>query len=321
MATTEKTEQKQQTRSEQRRVRSRRPERPSQSGQRSWLDVLKGVKTQITDDNINIVAAGVAFYAFLAVFPAIAAIISIYGLVADPATVQQQLSQMADILPEQTRGLIDQQLRQIVSARQALGWGLVVSIVAALWSANAGTRALFQSINIAYNEEERRGFFAMNGLTLLFTLGGVLMVILSLAIVVIVPAILQMLPLPGILSALIDWVRWPILAALALFALAVLYRVAPYPDKPAFRWISWGSGVACALWLLGSAGFSFYVSNFGNYNKTYGSIAAVVVLLFWFLLSAYAVLLGAELNAELEQGSASKREAHDSSGEAEQPHE
>jgi membrane protein len=275
---------------------------PGEIPPRGWFDVVKRVYRQIGEDNIGIAAAGVAFYAFFALFPLIAATIAIYGLITDPITAQQQMAAIAKELPEQSAKLVQDQLRQIArSSPVALSWGLVISILLSLWSANKGTQALFQAINIAYNEKNNRGFLNGNLITLLFTILGIVVAILSIILVIALPAFTSRLELPYALQVMVFIARWIILAVVLIAGLAILYRFAPDREKPRWQWVSWGSVIATVFWLAGSWGFSYYVKNFSNYNATYGSLAAVVILLLWFNLSSFIVLLGAEINSELER--------------------
>lgn len=279
----------------------REANRPGEIPRKGWKDIAVRVKDQISKNNISIISAGIAFYAFLAIFPAIAAIISIYGLVTDPQTVGRQLNALANVLPAQSSTLIQGQLSQIVQGSPtALGWGLAFSVIFSIWSANKGTKALFQGINIAYNEEDNRGFIKQNAVTLLFTSLGIIAVIISMALVVVFPVIIGNLGLPAGTGFLIQASRWILLLALLLLSLGVLYRYAPDRTKPKWRWVSWGSVAGTVLWIAGSLLFSFYISNFGNYNATYGSLAAVVILLLWFYLSAFSIILGAQINSEIE---------------------
>jgi membrane protein len=287
--------------------RGKRPERPRDISRRGWRDVAAGTKAQIAEDNIGVVAAGVAFFAFLAIFPAIIALISIYGLVVDPQTVQQQLTQLSGVLPEQARGIIGRQLQQLTGATGGLGWGLVVSVLVALWSANKGTKALFTGVNIAYNGGGARGFIKQNALTLLFTLGGILVVLVSMALIAVLPPVLGAVGLPPAIEGAVRWLRWPVLAAVVLVSLSAVYHYAPDREGPQWRWVSWGAGIATVLWLIASWAFSFYVANFGSYNKTYGSLAGVVILLLWFMLSSFIILLGAEVNSEMESQAVPRR--------------
>lgn len=275
--------------------------RPEEIPKKGWRDIVIRVKNQMAEDNLGIVAAGVAFYAFLAIFPALTALISMYGLLVEPRTVESQLNQMAGFLPPQAADLMGQILKQIAGrSEQALGWGVLLSILFGLWSANNGTKSLVQGLNIAYDEKEKRGIIKLTALTLLFTIAGILLVILSIGLVIGIPAVLNTLQFPNTIETILSWTRWPVLALLILVSLSIIYKFAPCRDKPRWQWVTWGSTIATFLWLAGSVGFSLYVQNFGNYNATYGSIAAVVILLFWFQLSSYIVLLGAEINAEIE---------------------
>lgn len=281
--------------------RGRSADRPSEIPRKGWKDILLRVKSQIKKDHASIVAAGVTFYAFLAIFPAIAASVSLYGLFVDPATVEQQMSQLTALLPAQAHELLSQQLSAVASrSNTALGFGVAVSILLAVWSAKKGANALIEGMNIAYDEEDDRGFFKKTFVTFMFTLGGIIVAILCAALVVALPAALGNLGLPEPMAIAVRVLRWVLLAGILLFSLAVVYRYAPDRDRPKWRWVSWGSGIAVVLWLGASWLFSFYVSNFGSYDKTYGSLAAVVILLMWLFISSYIVLLGAEINSEME---------------------
>jgi membrane protein len=282
----------------------REAENPAQIPIKGWKDIAVRVSKEITNDNVGILAAGVAFYAFVAIFPAIAALISLYGLIVNPQVIEQQFSQLATILPSQSQQLIRDQLTQIVRGNSsALSWGLVLSILLSLWSANAGTKALFQGINIAYEEQEKRNFLKVNALTLFFTLLGVIVAIISMSLIVVLPAAIGALDIPSDIKMVISYLRWILLTGILALYLAAVYRFAPDRTEPKWSWVSWGSTIATVLWIAGSVAFSFYVSHFGNYNATYGSLAAVVILLFWLYLTSYMILLGAEINSEIEMQS------------------
>ena len=281
--------------------RGRGADSPRQVSKKGWRDTLLRTKSEMNRDNLSLVAAGVAFYALLAIFPAIAAAISIYGLVADPATVEQQMSAAMNIMPAQAANILREQLTSVASQPSAgLGFGALFGILLALWSTAKGTKALMQGLNIVYDEEEKRGFFKLNATALLLTLGAVVSGIVALSLVAVLPALLNILGLPTWLDIVASLVRWPVVLAVVVVALAVAYRYGPSRDKPKWRWVSPGAGLATALWLIASVAFSVYVSNFGSYSKTYGSVGAVVILMMWFYISAYVSLLGAELDAELE---------------------
>jgi membrane protein len=269
---------------------------------RGWLDIARRVKDQIKRDRLSIIAAGVAFYGLLAIFPGLVALVATYGLVADPAQIERHVASLSAILPPQAAEVVMNQLRDLASTnRAALGLGAIGGLLVALWSASSAVRTLMEALNIAYDEEERRGIIRFYGTALLLTFGGVIAVILAIALVVGLPTFLNLMGLDWLIEIVVSFARWPILALLAIVAFAVIYRFGPSRSKPCWRWVSWGATAAVALWILGSALFSLYVTRFGNYNETYGAAGAVVILLMWFLLSSYAVLIGAEINAEMER--------------------
>jgi membrane protein len=283
----------------------RRAERPGEIPPRGWFAILRRVKAEVKEDNVTLLAAGVAFYAMLAIFPAIIAVVTVYGMVADPNQVETQVGEFAKSLPSGADELLTEQLRNVTQAgRQSLSIGLAVSLLAVLWSASGGVQGLVKGLNLVYDEGESRGFLKLRGLSLLLTLGAIVVAVVALALITVFPAVIDDLGLgqAGELAASIA--RWVVLALLVLVALAVVYRLAPDRANPRWRWVSWGAVVALVVWLLGSVGFSWYVDNFGKYNQTYGALAAVIVLLLWLFLSAFAVLLGAELDAETERQTA-----------------
>jgi membrane protein len=283
-------------------ARGREASRPGEIPSRGWLDVARRVKDRIKEDRLSIIAAGVAFYGLLAVFPGLVALVGIYGLVADPASVERHAASLSAILPAQAAAVLMTQLHDLASTdRTALGIGAIGGILLALWSASAAVRTLMEALNVAYNEAETRGFVRFYGTALLLTLGGVLAVIVAIGLVVALPALLNLLGLNWLVDIIARLARWPILALLAVVGFAVVYRYGPSRREAKWRWVSWGAATAVALWIIGSALFSLYVTRFGNYNETYGAAGAVVILLMWFLLSSYAILIGAEINAEAER--------------------
>ncbi|MFW6243696.1 MAG: YihY/virulence factor BrkB family protein [Desulfovibrionales bacterium] len=281
--------------------RGRTARNPGQISLAGWKDILLRTKKGIAEDNLSIVAAGVAFFALLAVFPALAALVSIYGMFLDPATVQNQITALSGILPEQGLGLIEGQLEQLVASKGGtLSLGAVLGLLVALWSASKGMKALIKAMNIAYQEKERRSFLRFNFVAVLFTFEAILFVIFSLTLVVVFPVVLNFVGLSILVEKLTSILRWPLLAAFVVVALGLLYRYAPNRKTARIPWLSWGAVVATLLWIAISVLFSQYVSHFGDFNTTYGSIGAVVVLLMWLYLSAFVVVLGAKLNAEME---------------------
>jgi len=267
-----------------------------------WVQIVKRAWREAKSDQVPLLAAGVAFYSFLALFPAMIAAVLLYGLVRDPADVQKQVDELSATLPSDAASLLTTQLEAITStSSRSLGLGLLVSLALALWSASGGVGNILSAINVAYDEEETRGFVKRKGLSLLLALAAIVFVVVAISLVAVAPALLDNQVDAGPLRWGLEAVRWLGLVAAMSFALAVLYRVAPDRDDPEFKWVSIGAVVATVVWLVASLGFSLYVDNFGSYNKTYGAMAGVVVLLLWLWLTMYVVLLGAEINAEAEQ--------------------
>ena len=269
-----------------------------------WWQAAKRVRREIGRDNLPLLAAGVAFYFLLAVFPALIAMVTLYGLIADPEQVYRQVEALGGVLPTGAVDLLDAQAREIVgngASRTGLGFGFVASIVGVVWSASSGTLGLIRAVNAAYNQEENRSFVRLRGLALAFTLGAVVFVLLAVGLVAVAPAVLGWVGLGGQAQTLISVLRWPVLALAMLAGLALVYRYAPARPPIGLWWVNWGSLLATALWLAGSGLFSWYVSSFGRFNETYGSLGAVIVLLVWFFLTGFVVLLGAEINNELER--------------------
>jgi membrane protein len=279
--------------------RGRTADTPTEIPPKGWLAIAKRTAKEVKTDQVPLLSAGVAFYALLALFPAIIAGVSIYGLVADPAMVRDQIANLTKLLSPETADLVGKQLVQVTSgANGALGLATLVGILTALWSASSGMKALITGVNLAYDETETRKFVKLRGLALLLTLGAMVLVGVALATIVGYPPIAD--TLPTALRWLVAIVRFVILGGLLVVGLAVLYRYAPDRDQPKWSWVSWGSGIAALLWVLATIGFSLYATFFGNYNKTYGALAGVIILMFWLYLSALVVLVGAELNTEME---------------------
>lgn len=278
---------------------------PTQIPPRGWWQVLKRALRESGTDNVPILAGGVAFFAFLAVFPSLIAALTLYGLVADPAQVAQQMQNLSGALPPEARSIIADQLTALTGGSEgALTVGLVVSLLAALWSTSGATSNVITGINIAYDEKETRGFVKLRATALGLTLGAIVFGLVALALVAVTPVALDQLRLGVVGQVLAQAVRWTLLVGVLIVGLAVVYRVAPNRDDARFRWVSPGVVVAVLLWILGSVAFSLYVSFFGSYNKTYGALAGVIVLMLWLYLTSYIVLLGAEINAEAERQTA-----------------
>lgn len=268
---------------------------------RDWKKVLARVWKEMIDDKVSDIAASLAYYAMLAVFPALIGLTSIYGMLFDPADVQRQINELSGALPWSARQLLATQLKEIVRASEtAQGFGLLLSIVGVLWSASSGTSALIEAINTAYDENETRNFFKQRALALAFTLGFILSAVIAFGIIAVLPSFLDNLGLGPIGQTVVAIGRWPSLALLVIVGLSLLYRYAPNRRRARWQWINWGSIIAAIIWTLASILFSLYVTSFGSYNKTYGTLGGVIVLLLWFYVSGFVILLGAEVNAELE---------------------
>lgn len=248
------------------------------------------------------VAGSVAFFAFLAVFPTLIALLTVIGLVADPASVTSRVGAYAASLPPASQQLLTGQL---AAASQGggglLGFGLLVSCLVAFWLAATGTRNLISAVTLAYGEDDHRGFLTRGALAAGLTLGGGVFLLLALALLTLAPTVLGALELGAVGLLLAQVLRWLLLAAMPVLTLALVYRVAPDRLAPRFRWVSPGAITATGLWLLGSLAFDLYLTHFDSYNKIYGSLAGVVMLLLWLYLTSYVVLLGAEINAASER--------------------
>lgn len=280
-------------------------EKPTDVPARGWWQILRRAWAESKKDQVPLLAAGVAFYSFMALFPAMIAAITLYGLVADPATVARQADKLTSAMPSDAASLVTRQMKALAdSPHQSLGLGLVIALLLALWSAAGGVGNIVTAINIAYDEEERRGFVRRKLLSLGLTLGAIVFVVVAIVLVGVAPAVLHSLVGGGPARWGFEAIRWFALLAGISLALAVLYRYAPDRDEPKFRWVSVGAAVASVIWLVASLGFSLYVAHFSSYSKTYGALAGVVVLLLWLWITNFIVLLGAEVNAEAEQQTA-----------------
>lgn len=279
----------------------RHAERPSHIPWAGWKDIGKRVWNNIGHYELSVVSAGVAFNEFFALFPALAAGIAIYGLVADPATIERQVSMLGGFLPGDFQTVIQEQLKGLSQSSQgSLSLSLVIALAVALWGATRGIKGLISGLNIVNGEDENRGFLKYNGVALGLTLAAIVFGLVALSLIAAVPVALDLVPLGEGVKALLSFLRWPLLGLFALAGLAVVYRYAPSRDRPQWKWVTWGATLAAALWLVGSGLFSLYVSRFGSFNETYGSMAAVAVTLLWFQLTSFAILLGALVDAEME---------------------
>ncbi len=274
---------------------------PQEVPAKGWLQIVKRGWKEAKVDQVPLLAAGVAFFTFLSLFPAIVALVLLYSLVADPATISQQIGTLTQNMPGEAASLIQTQIES-VSQNQGQGiLSLVIAIAVGLWSASNGMGKLITAINAAYDEEENRGFVKTKLLALGLTLAAIVFMAIMISLIAIAPVLLSAIFDSTLVRLALGAAKWILLVILVTTALAVLYRLAPNRDAPKMKWVSVGAGVATLLWVLASVGFTVYVSNFGSYAKTYGALAGVVILLLWLWITCYAVLLGAEINSESEQ--------------------
>ncbi|KPQ20395.1 MULTISPECIES: YihY/virulence factor BrkB family protein [unclassified Halomonas] len=283
-------------------TRGRQAELPHEIPKTGWHDIVWRVVRSARRDRIMLLAAGVAFYALLALFPTIAAVISIWGLFFDPYEASQQLYSLIRLMPPEAAKLIDEQAQDVVdSVDSSNEIGALVGLLVAMFIASKGVSGLIVGLNVVYGERERRNVWQLAVLVTTMTLGLIIMTLLSLGFIALVPMLVDALAVVSPFDRVIDFMRWPALLVMMSAVIALLYRFAPYRRSAKWEWLSVGTMVATLFWLLGSGGLSLYVRYFSNFSELYGSLGAVVVLMFWFLLSAFVVLLGAEINCELER--------------------
>jgi len=276
-------------------------ESPGDIPAKGWLQITRRSLKEIGNDHLTLIAKGVAYSWFMALFPGLIAAISIYGLVTAPADVQGQVANLSSSLPSSAQHLLSTQMRSLANTSGgALGISLIISITLALWSASAGMAGLVEALNIAYDEDEERGFVVKRGLALLLTVGFLVFLAVTIGLIGVFPFVTSLLGNSIVVRILLEIARWLVLLGAGVLALGLLYRVGPDRDAPAIKWLSLGSVVATVVWAVASLGFTVYVDNFGSYAKTYGALAGVVVLLLWLWITALVVLLGAEINAETE---------------------
>jgi membrane protein len=285
--------------------RGRRAVAPWQIPWKGWKDILLRTWHEMNEDRLLAVAAGVVFYGLLALFPAITALVSCYALLADASTVNQHLASLGAMVPGGAMDIVKEQVDRVLSKGDIkLGTAFAFSFLLALWSANGGMKAMIDALNVAYEEKEERGFFKLNAVSLTFTVGGIGAVLIAIGAIVALPMVLSAIGLSAVTDAIVRYGRWPLLFVLTLLALAVLYRYAPSRRAPQWKWITPGSLFASVAWLAGSALLSFYLANYAHYDATYGSLGAAIGLMMWMWMSTIVILLGAELNAEIEHQTA-----------------
>ena len=267
-----------------------------------WRHAVRRIRGEIGRDKVSLAAAGVAFYGFLSLYPALIALILLYGVLFNVADVEAQLAPYRWMLPPSAYHLVAVQLSSIAAkSGTSLSLGFVVSLILALWSMTKGVKALVTAVNVAYDEEVGRGMIMNSLLALGLAIAAIVFALLSLALVAAIPAAVSLLPVPPAVASLLLWVRWIVLALLVMTALATVYHIGPNRRQATLHCVLPGAIVACALWLAASVAFSFYVQRFGSHDKTFGSVSAVVVLLMWLYISAFVFIVGAEVNCALER--------------------
>ncbi len=275
---------------------------PHQIPLKGWKTVLKRVGAGFLQDRIMAEAASITFYVLLALFPAIAALISVYGLFTDPAQIGTQLASLSGVIPAGGMQIIEGQITALTAnGHKTLGFAAIISLAVSIWSANNGIKSLIGGLNVVYHEHEKRSFVKLTLVALAFTVGTIIFAIIALFAVVLIPIILNFVGLGFATAMLINLLRWPAMFVVVAVVLAFIYRYGPSRNWARWQWVSWGGAAAAFFWIALSLLFSFYVANFANYNKTYGSLGAVIGFMTWIWISSIIVLMGAELNAELEQ--------------------
>jgi membrane protein len=285
--------------------RGRQAASPTEIPWKGWSDIFWRTIRQASEDRILAIAGGVVFYGLLALFPAITALVSLYALFARPDSIGEHLSFMQDVMPADAYSIVQDQVSRVIAKGQAgLTFGFLLGLALALWSANAGMKAIMDALNIVYEESEKRGIIKLNLISLAFTVAASFVTLIVVGAVIVVPLVLSWLGLGGMTEWILRLARWPTLMVGMLLGLSILYRYGPSRRAPRWKWISLGAVLAAITWFVGSAGLSFYLSNFANYNATYGSLGAAIGTMMWMWMSAIVILLGAEINSEIEHQTA-----------------
>jgi membrane protein len=281
--------------------RGREADTPKEIPASGWKDTLMRVKDQVNHDRVSMVAAAMAYYTLFAFVPALSSVVLIYAWVSDPSEIANHISKASQVLPAELMEILNTQLGALASkAPSKLGFGALFSLLIATWSASKGSKAFIEALNIIYEQEEKRGFIKLNSLALGMTLIGTTLSIIAMGVIVGIPAITSFFHFNETLESAAAVGSWVILLGIFSLFLSFAYRYGPHRDQAKWRWVSWGAVIAAVLWAIASALFSWYAKEFGNFNKTYGSLGAVIVLMTWFYLTSFVILLGAEINAELE---------------------
>ena len=285
--------------------RGREAASPSAIPAKGLKDVALRVWTSLTQDHVMLISGGVTFYLLLALFPALVAFMSIYGLFLDPSTAVGQAQSLRGFLPPAAVDMIAEQLTRLtLKPSDTLTLGLILSLAFAFWSANGGVKAMIEGLNFAYSEREKRSFLRLNTIAFAFTLGAMALMLTLFAALAVLPAMLAVLNFGPVADIVLRLLRWPSLVIALALALTVLYRYAPSRRSPQWRWVTWGSTFATISWLIMSLAFTTYLDRIADFNVTYGALAAPIGFLLWVWLSIIVIILGAEINGELEHQTA-----------------
>jgi membrane protein len=292
-------------------VRSKEPGRgrqatsPTEIPWKGWNDIFWRTIRQASEDRVLAIAGGVVFYGLLALFPAITALVSCYGLFTQTDSIGNHLSFLQSVMPVDAYSVVQDQVGRVIAKGHAgLTFNFIIGFALALWSANAGVKAIMDALNIVYEETEKRGLIKLNLVSLAFTLAGIFATLVAVGAVVVVPLLLSWIGLGGVTETILRLARWPALMIGMLLGLSVLYRYGPSRRAAQWKWISLGAVLATVAWFIGSAALSYYLANVANYNATYGSLGAAIGTMTWMWMSAIVILLGAELNSEIEHQTA-----------------
>ncbi|NDV02402.1 YihY/virulence factor BrkB family protein [Pseudoroseicyclus tamaricis] len=276
--------------------------RPRDIPAAGWIQIGKRAFAEMQADHVSLIAAGVAFYGLLALFPAITAFFAIGGLILSPEEVTAQMQNFSSVMPERAAEIVLTQASEVAGSQDAgLGLAALFGLALALYSASKGVGSLIEGLNIAYDETETRGFIKLKLLTLALTVMLVIGMVAGLSATIVLPSVFSLFNLPPSLEQILGLARWAVLLVMTVIGLSTLYHFGPDRSAPRWSWLLPGAALACVLWLLASIGFAIYAENFGSYNESFGALAGVIVLLMWLWISAFVLLLGAELNSEAEQ--------------------
>lgn len=291
--------------------RGREADAPQEIPGKGWKDVLKRVKQGIKDDRLSLISAAMAYYALFAFVPALSSVVLMYAWISDPSQIQAHMSTLSEFMPPEGREIINNQLGTLAGkASPTIGIGAIGALLIALWSASKGSKAIIEAMNIIYEEEETRGFFKLNIFAIGMTLLGAVMGILAIGVIVVVPVVMNFFDFLPMTSILATAGSWFLLLAIFSFYLSFAFRFGPARENAQWKWVSWGAVFSAVSWAVVSALFSWYAKEFGNFNKTYGSLGAIIVLMMWFYISSFVILVGAEINAEMEHQTAKDSTTH-----------